>query len=272
MNITVDLVKQLRNITMASLKDCKDCLIEAEWDLDKAQELLKKKGIASAGKKGDRETKEGKTSYLIQDGKIAVLKLGCETDFVANNELFTDLVKQILEIAIQSDEIRDFDSLWETTKEEINNTIAEVIGKLGENMKVMELFVKNIPADQTYVYTHAGSKLIAIVYYNIVDWDPAEEVKKVWLQIAAMDPTYLNIEAIPADQLTIMKAEFEEEVKASGKPEAVIANIVSGKLNKKYSDIVLMEQWYIWDEATKIKDLISWKASIVAYDRVWFGN
>ncbi len=268
MEINVELVKQLREITMASLKDCKECLVEANWDITLAQELLKKKWIASAGKKWDRETKEGKLWYLVKDGKIAVLRLWCETDFVAKNELFDELIAKVLEIAIQY-EFVSFSELDASAQETINNTVAEVIGKLGENMKIAELFVKQIPTSQVYAYTHAGSKLLAVVYYN-ADSEMNDEVKKVALQIAAMDPAYLSIDSIPADTVATMKAEFEAEVKASGKPEAVVANIVAGKLNKRYSETVLLEQGYIGDESMKIKDIVAGKADLVSFDRIAF--
>ncbi len=271
MNISVDLVKQLRDTTLASLKDCKDCLVEANGDIEQAKELLKKKWLASAMKKWDRETKEGKISYLIQDAKIAVLKLGCETDFVAKNELFDDLMQRVLQQAINT-ECENFDALDEAKKEQLNTMVAEIVGKLWENMKISQLFVRKIPSAEVYVYTHAGSKLLAIVYYNPLSADATESVKKVALQIAAMDPLYLNTDSIPATEVDAMKAEFESELRASGKPEAVIGNIVTGKLQKKYSETVLLEQGYVGDEATKIKDLISGKAEVVGFERIGFAN
>ena len=271
MNISVELVKQLRDITMASLKDCKESLVEAEGDLNKAQEILKKKGIASAGKKWDRETKEGKIGYLIKDKKIAVVKLGCETDFVAKNDLFTNLVQSVLDIAINH-EVSSFDELDDSVKTQINETIAEIIAKLGENMKVLQLFVKTIPSEDVFVYTHAGSKLISVIYYNSIAWDVSEEIKKVALQVAAMDPKHLTIDHIPAEHISLMTKEFEEEVKASGKPEAVMPSIVAGKLNKKYSEIVLHEQGYMGDETQKIKNIIEGKATLIGFERIGFAN
>lgn len=257
---------------MASLKDCKECLIEAQGDLTKAQELLKKKGIASAGKKGDRETKEWKIAYLLKDNSIAVLKLWCETDFVAKNELFDQLMSDILQLVITSQPIDSFDELDPILSEKVTTTIAELISKLGENMKVAQLFVKKLPSSDAYVYTHAGSKLIAIVYYNPLADDATDAIKKAALQIAAMDPTYLSIDSIPSNELDTMKQEYESEVRASGKPEAVVANIVTGKLNKKYSEIVLLEQWYVGDETQKIKTIIENKASIISFDRIAFAH
>lgn len=271
MNISVDLIKELRDRTLAPLKDCKECLIEAEGDLDKAQELLKKKWIASAGKKWDRETKEGKVAYLAKDGMIAVLRLGCETDFVAKNEMFDDLMYRILQLVLPHETV-SFDALPDSIKQQINDTVAEMIAKLGENMKVIELYVKRIPSNDFYAYTHAGSKLLAIVYYNPLGEDAQEEIKKVALQVAAMDPQYLSTESIPSNDIERMKSEFEAEVRSSGKPEAVIPNIVSGKVQKKYSEIVLLEQGYMWDESHKIKNIIDGKAELVGFDRIGFSN
>lgn len=271
MEISVDLVKQLREISMASLKDCKDCLVEAWGDMEKAQELLKKKGIASAGKKWDREIKEWKVAYLVDQGNIAVLKLWCETDFVAKNELFDQLMSDVLSSVVSSP-IDSFSSLESSLSEKITMMIAETIGKLWENMKVVELFVKKLPSEDVYVYTHAWSKLIAVVYYNWSTDDALEAVKKTALQIAAMDPTYLSVESISQTERDQLQTEFESEVRSSGKPEAVVPNIVAGKLQKRYSEVVLMEQQYIGDETQKIKDILSGKATVVAFDRVGFAS
>lgn len=271
MNISVELVKQLRDMTLASLKDCKECLVEAWGDITKAQELLKKKWIASAGKKWDRETKEGKVAYKVQNNTIAILKLWCETDFVAKNELFDQLMEDVLTLAIDH-QTNSFETLPESVVWSINERIAQTIGTLWENMKVVWLLVKPLPSSKVYVYTHAWSKLIAAVYYDII-WSEAEVgVKKAALQIAAMDPTYLSIESIPTAMLDTMKAEFEQEVRATGKPDAVIPNIVAWKLNKKYSEIVLLEQGYVGDESQKIKDIIANQATLIWFDRVGFGN
>lgn len=266
MNISVDLIKELRDMTMASLKDCKECLIEAQWDIEKAKELLKKKWLASAMKKWDRETKEWKFGYKIKWNHIGICKLGSETDFVAKNDLFVSLIQNILDIVIDQTVV-DYDSLDDSKKDKIEAMVWETVGQLGENMKVSQLLVKEIPAENAYVYLHAWDKLIAVVYYSgTVD---EEAIKKVALQIAAMDPEYLDISHIPVEVVEKMKKDYKEEVLASGKPEGVADNIVNGKLNKKYGEIVLLEQWYIGDESKKIKDIIG-DVKIVWYDRMSF--
>lgn len=268
MNISVELIKELRDITMASLKDCKESLVEAGGDIEKAKEILKKKGLASAMKKWDRETKEWKFGYKINWNQIGICKLGCETDFVAKNELFTWLIDEVLNIAMEGgNELSNYDSIDADKKEQIDALVWEVVWKLWENMRVVELIVKTIPSEHVYTYLHAWDKLIAVVYYDGSAND--EDIKKVALQIAAMDPAYLDISNIPSEDVEKMKQEYKEEVIASGKPEAVADNIVNGKLNKKYSEIVLMEQWYIWDESQKIKDIV-WDVKIIWFDRMSF--
>lgn len=267
MNISVDLIKELREITMASLKDCKESLIEANGDIEQAKEILKKKWLASAMKKWDRETKEWKFGYKISWDRIGICKLWCETDFVAKNEIFISLIDSVLDIAMEGGDIESYDQLDWSKKDQIDALVWEIVWKLGENMRVADLIIKPIWADHAYTYLHAWDKLIAIVYYNgEVDQD---SIKKVALQIAAMDPLYLSVENIPSEDVEKMKKEFKDEVIASGKPEAVAENIVNGKLNKKYSEIVLLEQGYIWDESQKIKDIV-WDAKIVWFDRMSF--
>lgn len=253
---------------MASLKDCKESLVEAGGDMEKAKEILKKKWLASAMKKWDRETKEWKFGYKLSSNTIGICKLWCETDFVAKNDLFIWLINNILDIAMDGDDdVASYETLNWSKKEKIESIVWEIVWKLGENMKVVDLIVKPTPSDHVYTYLHAWDKLISIVYYN---WDIGEDdIKKVALQIAAMDPTYLSIENIPSENLDNMKKEFRDEVIASGKPESVVDNIVNGKLNKKYSEIVLLEQGYIWDETQKIKDIV-WNIKIVWFDRMSF--
>lgn len=137
-------------------------------------------------------------------------------------------------------------------------------------MKIVELFVKKLPSSEVYVYTHAGSKLVSAVFYNKITEEAEEVAKKVALQVAAMDPMHLSTEHIPTA--------WEDEdwlrnwSKESGKPEAVIPNIVAGKLNKRYSEIVLMEQGYMGDEVAKIKDIVNGKAEVEGFERIAFAN
>ena len=133
----IELLKKLREITFAPLKDCKEALIEAGDDLEKAQEILKKKGIAKAGKRTERETKEGIVKMEEKDGKIVGLKLLCETDFVAKNENFQGLFNSVLnKIATSTKEATSLEDLDPALAEEIQEEVKEFGGKTGENINI----------------------------------------------------------------------------------------------------------------------------------------
>jgi translation elongation factor Ts len=142
MQIDINLVKKLREATFAPLGDCKNALVEAEGDIDKAQEILKQKGIAKAGKKADRETNEGLIKTHQANGQTIVLKLLCETDFVAKNETFLQLFDKIFaELESVSGEIRSLEDLEGGIAEKLNTMVAEAVGSIGENLKIGELFI-----------------------------------------------------------------------------------------------------------------------------------
>lgn len=250
MNIDINLVKQLREATFAPLGDCKNALVEAGGDLDKAQEILKQKGIAKAGKKADRETNEGLIKTHQANGKTIVLKLLCETDFVAKNETFLQLFDKIFaELEGVAGEVRSLEDLDAAKVETINTMLAEAVGSIGENLKIGELF---ITAGNAYAYAHPGNKVISLVMYS---GDEAT-AKELALQVAALNPDYLNFDEVPADEKAKLEAQFTQELKAAGKPEAMIANIVKGKIDKAFADVVLLEQEYIRDGAKKVKEIL----------------
>lgn len=250
MQIDINLIKQLREGTFAPLGDCKNALVEAGGDLERAQEILKEKGIAKAGKKADRETNEGLIKTRQVDGKVIVLKLLCETDFVAKNETFLQLFDKILTVLEGVEgELASFDALDAERVEQINTMLAEAVGAIGENLKVGELFIAN---ENTYVYAHPGDKVVSLVMYQ----GDEEIAKELALQVAALNPEYLTFDQVPAEEKAKLEVEFTEELKAAGKPEAMIAQIVKGKIDKAFADNVLLEQEYIRDGAKKVKEII----------------
>jgi elongation factor Ts len=138
----IELLKQLREISFAPLKDCKEALAEANDDLVLAQDILRKKGISKAGNRADRETKEGIVKAEQRDGKIVGLKLACETDFVAKNENFQALFSSVFEqIAQQTKEIDSLEDIDTEVSEKIQADVQEFMGKTGENMNIGDVVV-----------------------------------------------------------------------------------------------------------------------------------
>ena len=250
MQIDINLVKQLRDATFAPLGDCKNALVEAGGDLARAQEILKEKGIAKAGKKADRETNEGLIKTHHDGSRTYVVKLLCETDFVAKNETFLALFDKIFAKlkAVEAD-VAEVEALPAAVTEKVNALVAEAVGTIGENLRLGGLF---ITSENVYVYSHAGDKVVSVVVYS---GDEAT-AKELALQVAALNPEFLSLDEVPADEKEKLAAEFTEELKAAGKPEAMIPNIVKGKVDKAFADNVLLEQEYIRDGAKKVKEIL----------------
>ena len=257
----MQLIKQLRDTTFAPLGDCRNALIEAEGNVEKAMEILKEKGIAKAGKKADRETKEGRILVETKGNKTVALKLLCETDFVVKNDHFQNLFVTIMDKLFSANNVQSFEELDATLQGEINELLASFTGTIGENVKIGGVV---ITTDNVYGYNHPGNKVASMIYYT----GDETIAKELALQVAAMNPSYLTFDEVPAAEKEEAKAKFTAELKAAGKPEAMIENIVKGKLDKAFADDVLLEQEYIRDGSKKVKELITEGFMVTKFTRL----
>lgn len=259
----IELLKQLREITFAPLKDCKEALIESGDDLEKAQEILKKKWIAKAGDRTERETKEGIVRVEEIDGKIVGLKLLCETDFVAKNENFQALFASVLaKIAKSEKEVAKIEDLESTIAQTIDEEVKEFMGKTGENMNIGGVLVTT---QKAFVYNHPGNRVASLIFF---EGGNDEIAKELALQVTAMNPTFVSFDQVDKEEIAKLTEEFGAELKAAGKPEAMIAQIVDGKIKKALADNVLLEQEYIRDGAKKIKDILPEDMKIHKFIRI----
>ena len=257
----MNLIKQLREATFAPLGDCKSALDEANGDIERAKQILKEKWIAKAWKKADRETKEWMIKIVTENDKTVVLKLLCETDFVVKNDHFQTLFTNILELLKKQDgEIQSYESLPADTQAAITDLLTSFVGTIWENVKVGDVLVTS---EHVYGYNHPWNKVASLIYYN---WDE-DTAKKLALQVAAMDPTYLTFDEVPQADKDAATERFTEELKAQGKPEAMIPQIVAGKLNKEFADDVLLEQESIHDNTKKVKAIIPADFQITKFKR-----
>ena len=259
MSVDMKLLKELRGLTHAPLNDCKKALEASEWDMNGAQDWLRERGALKAAKNADRETHEWIVMIKQIDDLIVGLKLACETDFVAKNDTFKDLASQIIDLVAGYGAVSSFESLDQDKKDELNKVLQDNFVTIGENMQIADVFTSS---DAGYIYTHPGDKVAAVVYYE----GDAEAAKQVALQVAAMNPSYLSVEDVPATETAEMKSEFEEEMKDSGKPAEILENIIKGKMSKRYSEFVLLEQTSIFDDSKKVKDAL-WETTVSGYVR-----
>lgn len=263
MKINMDLLKSLRDISQAPLKDCKDALIESNWDLERAQELLKSKWMSNAAKKADRQTNEWVVKAIKKNVFTIWIKLWCETDFVAKSDIFLSLVDNIIEILnINWHEFDSIDEISDFVEIKINPIIQENIWKIWENIKLLNAFVRKW---NSYIYLHPWNKIFTVLFY---EWVSDENIaKELALQITAMNPIYKSIEEIPTDFIESMKLEFEKDLQSTWKSKQVIETIIKWKLLKKFEEIVFYEQFHIRDDSKKIKDIIPNGFKLVDYVR-----
>lgn len=242
--MSLELIKEIRQITGAGMNDVNQALKEADGDKEKAIEILRKKGQKIAAKKSDREVKEGVVAFAQAANKLAVVALACETDFVAKNE---DFKKSVQELA---------DKLLEMGKEEFKVWSEkyiqdELIVRIGENLQLANFDI--FEGETIGTYLHSNNKVASVVVLKGGSEDLAKEIA---MHSTAMAPKYLKPEDVPADVLVKEKEIYSEQLKKEGKPENIIENILKGKVEKYYSENCLLKQAFVKDDKKSIEDLL----------------
>ena len=247
MNITANIVKDLREKTGAGMMDCKRALVEANGDMDKAIEYLRKHGIAKAEKKSGRATKEGKVISLIKDGKAVLMEVLCETDFVATNEKFTNYINQVAERALALD---GNGYVSEAVQANEKDSLFNMISTIGENMQIRRCAKWDVTGTAAS-YLHMGGRIGVMV--EVAGDATAELLNEIGMHIAAFNPAYICRNCIPAD--IIEKEKDIARAQLTGKPANIIEKIVDGKIGKYYTEVCLMDQPWIMDDKTSLAKL-----------------
>ena len=269
MAVSASDVKKLRDQTGAGMMDCKNALEEANGSFEEATTILRKKGLASAGKKAGRATHEGLIGQALSaDRSVGTLvEVNCESDFVARTDDFQQLIKDLLaEIEAKGDGASE--EWLKDPNGPVHQRVAAAIGKLGENMAVPR-FVRY--AGQGYVgqYIHLGGKLgVQVEFGGVTPAVAALEefqtlVKEIAMQIAAASPAYVSRDAVPADVLEKERAIYRAQMENSGKPANVIDKIVEGKLGSFYQQVVLPDQVSIRDQKMTVAALLAEKSKVL---------
>jgi elongation factor Ts len=281
-DINPAVVKALREKTNAGMMDCKRALTEAGGNIEKAEALLRQKGIASAGKKASRHAKEGAVVSFIQpSGKTGVLvEINCETDFVAKNDIFTKFVKEITaEIAASgADSVPALLESAGSTGVLFKDAIAATIAALGENIVIRRFARFQIAGDNGGLvasYIHLQGKVGVLAEINCGNEATAksegfrELVKDITLQIAAAHPVVVSRDQVDA---ALVASEREiYKVQVQGKPENIVEKIVDGKMDKFYSTACLLEQACIKNPDITVKDLVASKEKELS-DKISIGR
>ncbi|MXV38746.1 elongation factor Ts [Flavobacteriaceae bacterium Ap0902] len=248
-------VSELRKVTGAGMMDCKKALVEAEGDFDKAIEILRKKGQKVAAKRADRDTSEGAViaSTTADNKKGVIIALACETDFVAKNDDFVKLAKDLSEHALKFESKEEFLSS-DFGGMSVKDKLIEQTGVIGEKLDIATF--DKIEAAFVGSYIHNGNKIAAIVGLNEA-FDGAEEVaKNISMQVAAMNPIALNEELVDQEVIDKEIEIAKDTLRQEGKPEAMLDKISKGKLGKFFKDNTLINQEYIMGEKQSVKDYL----------------
>lgn len=254
MAFTAKDVQLLREKTGVGMMDCKKALVETDGDIDKAVDVLREKGLASAAKKASRVAAEGVVA-AYSDGKAgALVEINCETDFVAKGDKFVDLASKVVKTVVEQDPA-DVDALLKLTisggSETVEEAVQEVFLALRENMKIRR-FVRAAAPVATYI--HMGGTVGVLVEFDTDEATAAKPEfeamgKNVAMQVAAMSPSYLDEASVPAEVLAkekeILVAQMKEDPKMASKPEVVLKKIVEGKIGKYYTENCLLDQDFV---------------------------
>ncbi len=242
--ITASQVKDLREKTGAGMLDCKKALEETNGDIDAAIDWLREKGISKAAKKADRIAAEGVAAILTKGNKAVIVEVNAETDFVAKNEKFTDMVNTILETIIDSDAKTLEDALKLSTNE---GTIEELIvartATIGEKLSFRRMKVVTKKDSETFGdYIHMGGKIAVL---TVIDGANENVAKDVAMHAAAMKPLYVKASDVPTDVLDKEKEIMKEQLLNEGKPADKIDGILVGKVKKYYEEVCLENQIFV---------------------------
>lgn len=258
MEITASQVMELRKKTGAGIMECKKVLIEAEGNEEKAIELLQERGILKAAKKSGRVAAEGIVdAYVSDDKKIgALVEVNSETDFVSQNDTFKSFVKDVAkQIALNNPKDVE-DLLAEKSIAEPDKTVKDVltnkIATIGENISIRR-FARFETDGKIASYIHGDGRIGVLAELNDTD---DEIAKDVCMQIAAINPEFLDEKDVPEDRLNKEKEILKAQVINEGRPEAIAEKIVMGRLGKFYEEICLVDQAFIKDPSKKVKDVL----------------
>ena len=260
--ISAGSVKELRDQTGAGMMDCKRALADAGGDVKRALELWRERGLAKAGKREGRATSEGVIALSIEERAGGLVELGCETDFVARTELFTDLARSLAEAVARDAALTSPEALQgaKLDGEKASERIRAAIGALGENVQVKRVARLAVEAGLVRGYLHAGGKLGVLVALATPASGPELEAlaKDVAMHVAAHDPSPVAVDrdGVPASLLQSERAIYRAQAEQSGKPAAVLERIVDGKLAKFVAEICLLEQAFVKDPDRSVGDLL----------------
>ncbi|MDH6604079.1 elongation factor Ts [Bacilli bacterium PM5-9] len=260
MKITAQMVKELRESTGAGMLDCKKALEANDGDMQASIDWLREKGIAKAAKKADRVAAEGLTKIIVEGNKAIIVEINSETDFVAKNETFINLIDKIAQHLLKENPANVEDAMKTTIDgKSLEEFLAEATSTIGEKITLRRFEIVEKDDNSAFgAYSHMGGKIGVLVELN----GTAEEegAKDVAMHVAAMNPQFVTRDEVSSDfiekERQIQLELTKNDPKTADKPEKVMAGIVEGKLNKQLKEIVLVDQVFVKNSDQTVGDFV----------------
>ena len=262
--ITASLVKELRERTGAGMMDCKKALTQTDGNIEAAIDYLRENGIAKAAKKADRIAAEGLSYIEVKGNKAVILEINSETDFVAKNEKFVALVKNVAD-AILAAEPKTLEEALQVEAQggTVEAVINEGIATIGEKLSLRRFeVVSKTDSDAFGAYSHMGGRIGVL---TLVEGSTDEEAAKdVAMHIAALAPRYLDESEVPADVLEHEKKVLTEQALNEGKPANIVEKMIVGRINKFLEEITVVKQKFVKDDSLTVEKFVASKGGKLA--------
>ena len=273
MAITDAQVKELRDKTSVGMMDAKKALVEADGDLEKAIDLLREKGMAKAAKKGDRVAAEGMTFVAVKGNKAAIIELNSETDFVAGNAEFNDLLKAVANTVVEMApaDVEAALALEVEAGQTLNDKIIGTSQITGEKITLRRFaVVEKTDSENFGAYSHLAGSISALV---VVDGASEEAAKDIAMHIAAIAPQYVSDAEVPADVIEREKAVQLASEDLAGKPDNIKEKMVEGRIKKFLAEITLLDQAFVKNSDQTVAEFIaSQNGSVKSFVRYQVGE
>ena len=256
--ISASMVKELREVTGAGMLDCKKALEESNGNMEEAITWLREKGISKAAKKLSRIAAEGLAYSKVDGNKAVIIEVNAETDFVAKNDEFKELVETIANTILSSNAKTNDEVLaLEVEGKTINDLIIEKISKIGEKLSFRRFSLVEKSDDEVFgTYSHMGGKIVTL---TLLTGSDEEVAKDIAMQAAAMRPTYLNRDEVPEEVIDKERMILTEQAENEGLDSNKIPMIVNGRLNKFFEEVCLVDQGFVKENKMKVSKYVESK-------------
>ena len=257
MAITAQMVKELREKTGAGMMDCKKALTEVNGDMEAAVDFLREKGLSSAAKKADRIAAEGTTDILVKGNEAVILEVNAETDFVAKNEGFQVLVKELGEHLLSAKPA----SIEEALESKMGNGlsvadhISNAVAKIGEKITLRRFEIRTKTDNDAFgPYLHMGGRIgVLVVLEGTTDEEAAKDVA---MHVAALNPKYVSRDQVSEEEVERERKVLTEQALNEGKPENIVAKMVEGRIGKYFEEICVLDQAFVKNSDQKVGEFV----------------